>query len=319
MAHPSVPEPVLRPAAEDDAAGMVEVIHAAFGARPALDPPSTAIDETAESVAAAVRSGAGIYATVDGAAAGAILIVPVGDDTVALQRVSVHPAFQRHGIASTMVHAALELASASGFRRVELFAREELAELVVFWRHRGFERVREEPHGVVLGRALPLAFDVPSAEDMQDLGSRIADLVVPGDVLILTGELGAGKTTLVQGLGAGLHSEGPVISPTFVISRVHPSRSGAPTLVHVDAYRLGAAVELDDLDLDASVPEAVTVVEWGDGLAEQLADSYLRVRLVRSEDPEDETRRVVLDGVGARWRDGALDALQQHGASPVPR
>ena len=96
-------------------------------------------------------------------------------------------------------------------------------------------------------------------------------LLRPGDLVIASGDLGAGKTTLTQGIGRGLGSAGPIISPTFVLSRVHPSATGRPTLVHVDAYRLSSPAELDDLDLEATVAESVTVVEWGQGIAEGLA------------------------------------------------
>src|SRR4029453_11950915 len=98
-----------------------------------------------------------------------------------------------------------------------------------------------------------------------------------GDVLILSGDLGAGKTTLTQGIGRGLQVRGDITSPTFVIARVHPSLVDGPPLVHVDAYRLGGIDELDDLDLDTSLADAVTVVEWGHGVAEGLADERLEV------------------------------------------
>ena len=114
--------------------------------------------------------------------------------------------------------------------------------------------------------------------------SGSAALARAGDLLILTGDLGAGKTTLTQGLGEGLGVRGPVTSPTFVIARVHPSLSGGPALVHVDAYRLGDAAELDDLDLDTDLDEAVTVVEWGSGLAEALSSDRLELRLERAAD-----------------------------------
>ena len=108
---------------------------------------------------------------------------------------------------------------------------------------------------------------------MRALGERLGRSVQAGDLVVLTGELGAGKTTLTQGLGVGLGVRGGVTSPTFVIARVHPSLVGGPDLVHVDAYRLGGIDELDDLDLDTSLDDAVTVVEWGAGLAEGLAES----------------------------------------------
>jgi tRNA threonylcarbamoyladenosine biosynthesis protein TsaE len=154
---------------------------------------------------------------------------------------------------------------------------------------------------------------VPTAASMHALGRRLATLLRAGDLVLACGELGAGKTALTQGIGAGLDVQGAVISPTFVISRVHPSRSGGPTLVHVDAYRLADLAEVEDLDLDASLADAVTVVEWGEGKAEQLSDARLDVVIVRSSDPEDETRTVTLTGVGSRWAgiDLTLDATPE--------
>nr|WP_131743174.1 tRNA (adenosine(37)-N6)-threonylcarbamoyltransferase complex ATPase subunit type 1 TsaE [Actinomadura roseirufa] len=137
---------------------------------------------------------------------------------------------------------------------------------------------------------------------MRELGVRLAGRLRPGDLLVLSGGLGAGKTTLTQGIGEGLKVRGPVTSPTFVIARVHPSLAGGPPLVHVDAYRLGGFAELDDLDLDASVGESVTVVEWGEGLAEGLADDRLEVIISRGDGPGEE-RDVTLTGVGDRWSD----------------
>src|SRR3954462_15504555 len=117
---------------------------------------------------------------------------------------------------------------------------------------------------------------------MHALGRRLAGLLRAGDLVVLTGDLGAGKTTLTQGLGDGLGVRGPVTSPTFVIARVHPSLAQGPALVHVDAYRLGDAAELDDLDLDTDLDTAVTVVEWGSGLAEALSNDRLELRLGRA-------------------------------------
>ena len=150
--------------------------------------------------------------------------------------------------------------------------------------------------------------DAPDAETMRDLGRRVAEALRPGDVVVLTGELGAGKTTFTQGLGAGLGVRGEVTSPTFVISRVHPSVVGGPALVHVDAYRLGGIAELDDLDLDTSLEDSVTVVEWGEGLAEGLAESRLEVRIERAVgaevDEELDPRRLTVTGLGPRWSNG---------------
>ena len=110
--------------------------------------------------------------------------------------------------------------------------------------------------------------DVATADEMRGLGRRLAADLRAGDLLVLSGPLGAGKTTLVQGIGEGLGVRGPVTSPTFVIARVHPSLRGGPPLVHADAYRLGGAAEIDDLDLDSGTDSSVTAVEWGEGLAE---------------------------------------------------
>ena len=149
---------------------------------------------------------------------------------------------------------------------------------------------------------------LPTAEDTHAYGAALARLLQPGDLMILTGELGAGKTTLAQGLGEGLGVRGPITSPTFVIARVHPSLVDGPALVHVDAYRLGGSAELDDLDLDADLDASVTVVEWGEGLVEQLSGERLEVVLERSgsEDDSDQERRITLRGVGQRWSDLSL-------------
>ncbi|GAA2994613.1 tRNA (adenosine(37)-N6)-threonylcarbamoyltransferase complex ATPase subunit type 1 TsaE [Streptosporangium longisporum] len=144
--------------------------------------------------------------------------------------------------------------------------------------------------------------DVATAEEMRELGEELAALLRPGDLAVLSGPLGAGKTTLVQGIAAGLEVRGPITSPTFVIARVHPSLSDGPALVHVDAYRLGGDLEVDDLDLDASLEESVTVVEWGEGLVEGLAEDRLEIVIARGAAEEaGEGRTVALRGVGARW------------------
>ncbi|WP_184791621.1 tRNA (adenosine(37)-N6)-threonylcarbamoyltransferase complex ATPase subunit type 1 TsaE [Streptomyces sp. 3211] len=155
---------------------------------------------------------------------------------------------------------------------------------------------------------------VDSPDAMQELGRRVAALLRPGDLVLLTGELGAGKTTLTRGLGEGLGVRGAVTSPTFVIARVHPSLTGGPALVHVDAYRLGGGLEeMEDLDLDVSLPESVVVVEWGDGKVEELSDDRLHVVIARAvghEEVLDDVREVSVRGIGARWGSGAgLDAL----------
>ena len=138
--------------------------------------------------------------------------------------------------------------------------------------------------------------NVPAPEDMRALGAALGAVARPGDLIVLSGPLGAGKTVLAQGIGAGLGVRERVTSPTFVIAHVH--RDGRVPFVHVDAYRLGSVAEVDDLDLDASLAEAVTAVEWGSGLVEGLADSWLEVRIERHDD---DTRTVTLVPNGGDW------------------
>ncbi|MFC9952092.1 tRNA (adenosine(37)-N6)-threonylcarbamoyltransferase complex ATPase subunit type 1 TsaE [Streptomyces prasinus] len=152
---------------------------------------------------------------------------------------------------------------------------------------------------------------VGSPDRMRDLGRVLAKLLRAGDLVMLTGELGAGKTTLTRGLGEGLGVRGAVTSPTFVIARVHPSLGDGPPLVHVDAYRLsGGLDEMEDLDLDVSLPESVIVVEWGEGRIEELTDDRLQIVIHRAVgDTTDEVRYVTLTGLGERWAGTDLSAL----------
>ncbi len=167
---------------------------------------------------------------------------------------------------------------------------------------------------------------VATAAQMTALGRTLARWLRAGDLVLAHGELGAGKTTLVRGLGEGLGVRGAVTSPTFVIARVHPARTGGPPLVHVDAYRLGSLQELDDLDLDASLADSVTVVEWGEGKAEALSSDRLEVWIERAVGDErlsaprpadaaedgdvedggagDDPRLVRIVGHGDRWAQG---------------
>lgn len=140
-------------------------------------------------------------------------------------------------------------------------------------------------------------FRLPTAAATQLLGSQLADLLRPGDLVILSGPLGAGKTAFTQGIGAGLQVQGRVVSPTFVIARSH--RGGRIPLVHVDAYRLQTLADVEDLDLDVTTEEAVTVVEWGAGLVEQLAEAHLAVSIDR--DGESEVRTITMTGHGGDW------------------
>lgn len=158
---------------------------------------------------------------------------------------------------------------------------------------------------------------LPDTDTTVAAGRRLADLLRAGDLVVLTGGLGAGKTTFTRGLGEGLGVRGAVTSPTFVIARVHPSLVGGPELVHVDAYRLGGSAELDDLDLDSELDEAVTVVEWGAGLAEGLADERLEITLVA--DPATEARTLTATGVGARWAGVDVESHLQEAVGATTR
>jgi len=142
---------------------------------------------------------------------------------------------------------------------------------------------------------------IATAKDMQALGSTLACLIYPGDLIILSGELGVGKTQLAKGIGAGLRVDTPVISPTFVLSRIHRSTGDGPMMVHVDAYRLTSRNEIDDLDLEAQMPVAVTVVEWGNGIAEHLCEDRLEIEIQYSVKLDDETRQVSIVPTGSRW------------------
>jgi tRNA threonylcarbamoyladenosine biosynthesis protein TsaE len=187
-----------------------------------------------------------------------------------------------------------------------------------------------------MSEAESVSLTVSTAAEMHALGRSLATALRAGDLVILSGGLGAGKTTLTQGIGAGLGVRGPVTSPTFVIARVHPPAGPAatagrgglggamadpaaprPALVHADAYRLGSALELDDLDLDTDTASCVTVVEWGEGMAEGLAADRLEIAIAADPsaaiaapagrpgeiaDPAvDMPRRVRISMVGARW------------------
>lgn len=139
---------------------------------------------------------------------------------------------------------------------------------------------------------------LPTPEATDALGRALGARLRAGDLVILTGSLGAGKTALTKGIGAGMGVTGTITSPTFVIARVHPAAPGGVPLVHVDAYRLAGAVELDDLDLDTDLTASAVVVEWGEGVAEQLSDARLVVALERRPD---DTRVATLTPVGGEW------------------
>lgn len=162
---------------------------------------------------------------------------------------------------------------------------------------------------------------VATASEMHELGRRLASVCRAGDVIVLTGPLGAGKTTLVRGLGEALGVRGSVSSPTFVIARTHPSLGDGPALIHVDAYRLRSALELDDLDLDLDA--SVTVIEWGHEIVGAITDAWCEVTIERAsgadgdvdvdvdvdDDDTDDPRTVTVSCVGESWASVALDEL----------
>jgi tRNA threonylcarbamoyladenosine biosynthesis protein TsaE len=168
-----------------------------------------------------------------------------------------------------------------------------------------------------------MRIDVPDTAAMEAFGRQLGSTLRAGDLVVLTGLLGAGKTTLTRGIGEGLGVRGPVQSPTFVLARTHPSVVGGPPLIHVDAYRLDSAELLDDLDLDFA--HAVVVVEWGAGLLDAVAESWLDVVIERDEGTDtnqvadaadaeflgaDEPRRLDVRGYGPRWAGSPFDAAR---------
>ncbi|WP_218872189.1 tRNA (adenosine(37)-N6)-threonylcarbamoyltransferase complex ATPase subunit type 1 TsaE [Arthrobacter cupressi] len=182
----------------------------------------------------------------------------------------------------------------------------------------------ENPVDQGSGPSWERSVSIPTADGTHALGAALGRVLEAGDLLVLTGELGAGKTTFTQGLAEGLGVRAGVISPTFVLVRIHPNlpdgpRPGGPDLVHVDAYRLESAAEIDDIDLENTMDSSVTVVEWGRGRVEHLAESRLDVELHRpvggaageaaagdavldfDTDDDDEPRAIVFRGFGPRW------------------
>ncbi|SFS43438.1 tRNA (adenosine(37)-N6)-threonylcarbamoyltransferase complex ATPase subunit type 1 TsaE [Saccharopolyspora flava] len=140
--------------------------------------------------------------------------------------------------------------------------------------------------------------ELPEESDTLEFGRRLGAVLRAGDLLLLDGPLGAGKTVLTRGIAAGMGVTGRITSPTFVIARVHHPETDGPSLVHVDAYRLGGLEEIDDLDLDTDLTDAAVVVEWGEGLADRLSETHLMLRLRRRED---DVRELTLEPRGEGW------------------
>lgn len=292
-------------ATAEDADSVTALIHHAHAALPRLNPPPTAQaeTETPDSVRLTIADIGGIVARRKGRTVGAALFDRSRPGQLGLRRVSVDPAVQSHVVASAMIGRAEDIAEARGLDGVWLTVRAELPATIQFWERRGYWREPGEGPYIEMAKTLCLARELLTPDDTKAFGKAVAVHLAGGDLVVLTGGLGAGKTTLTQGIGAGLGVRGDVTSPTFVIARVHPSLLGGPALVHADAYRLGAVTELDDLDLDATVDAAVTVVEWGEGLAEGLSPHRLDIRLDRLDGDGSTRGAAVLAAAGPR--DGA--------------
>ncbi|QWC86078.1 tRNA (adenosine(37)-N6)-threonylcarbamoyltransferase complex ATPase subunit type 1 TsaE [Nocardioidaceae bacterium] len=278
---PAPPPPIeVLAATSADAEEVFEVIRAAFSARPAVDPPPPALVEGLEVVRARLDESGGLIARQDGRTVGALLFNDHGR-LLSLERVSVHPGVQGGGVAGRLTRAAASHARLNGYEGMHIVARADLPQTVAFWRRQLYNVTGRTGPFLSMTRLFAVEVTTHTAEETRRLGRRLAWRLLPGDLVILTGDLGAGKTTFTQGLGEGLRVRGQVTSPTFVISREHRASGDGPSLVHVDAYRLGGAPELDDLDLDTRFDEAVTVVEWGEGVAEDLADARLEISITR--------------------------------------
>jgi tRNA threonylcarbamoyladenosine biosynthesis protein TsaE len=139
---------------------------------------------------------------------------------------------------------------------------------------------------------------IATSEDMHSLGVKVSKVLRAGDLAILIGLLGAGKTTFTRGVGEGLEVEGNVSSPTFVVARTH-KREGKAPFVHVDAYRLGSPAELDDLDIPFA--SSIVFVEWGKGLTNDISENWLEVEIARDTTGATEDRQVKITGFGERW------------------
>jgi len=265
---------------------------------------ASVLREPLVSVLSSLDEHGGLLAYAGDRPVGALLFAPHGD-LLGMRRVTVPPDVHGQGVAGALVGAAERVARERGYEGLGPAEGIEPSDPTRFWEHLGYARVDPVRTGVAMLKVLPVHRVAETADEARALGERLAGVLRAGDLVILTGDLGAGKTTFTQGVGAGLRVRGSITSPTFVIARVHPSLVGGPSLVHVDAYRLGGLAELDDLDLDTALDEVVTVVEWGEGIAEGLAQARLEVTITRARggDPldADDSRQLRFAPVGCRW------------------
>jgi tRNA threonylcarbamoyladenosine biosynthesis protein TsaE len=287
---------VERVRGEVDAAEVQALTVRAFGGQESMEPPSGALSESLDTIRADFAEDGGVLVRDEGGSLVAACRVRNLDTAWVVRRCAVDPSVRRRGLGRLLVEAAQDWAAEEGALTTHIGVRHARVDSRRFWESLGYEPLVEHGFWTELTRSLPL--ELPSPEATQQLGQRLAGSLRAGDLIVLSGPLGAGKTALTQGIGAGLGVRGQVTSPTFVLSRVH---QGPLPLVHVDAYRLrdaGGRLELDDMDLDASLEDSVTVVEWGEGLVEMLAESRLDVHLER---PAEAMRTAAVRPVGPRW------------------
>jgi len=279
-----------------DAAEIQDLTRRAYAGQQHLEPVPGGLTEAPEVIERDLADGGGLLLRDSvGALVAACRISRRGSAWV-LRRCAVDPGRRREGLGRLLVEQAHAWAVEEGALRAHIGVRNALPDNRDFWASLGYLPLVD--HGFWTELARPLPVHLPEPDDTHALGVRLAGELRKGDLVVLSGPLGAGKTGLTQGIGAGLGVSGAVTSPTFVLARVH---RGPLPLVHVDAYRLrdgGGRLELDDLDLDASLPDSVTVVEWGEGLVEGLAESRLEVQLDR---PADDSRTAAVRPVGPRW------------------
>ena len=308
----------FRPATVDDAPDVHAVTQAAYGASPPLDPPSGALSESVDDVAAQLAEHGGLLGYDEARPVASLRFrdefpndSAEAPHVVWLRRVGVVPELWRHSVGTLLVsHAHAIVARRPDVGLLRIGVRKARPGSRRFWESLSYAETAPHDYWDELARVPPYFGLVTSAAEMRALGRRLATVLSPGDVVVCSGGLGAGKTTFAQGLGGGLGVTDPITSPTFVLARAH--RAPATSFVHADAYRLGAVSdplgELDALDLDATLDDAVTLVEWGEGLAERLAVNRVEVRIDATPSPrpglddvDDTPRAVVIDALGPRW------------------
>jgi tRNA threonylcarbamoyladenosine biosynthesis protein TsaE len=305
----------FRAATPEDASAVHDVTQRAYASRPPLDPPSGAVTESVDEVRRDLGEHGGLLGLVDGEVI-ASLRFRRDASAMWLRRVGVVPEHRRNGVGGQLVTHAHAHIAPSDVSELRVGVRFALADNRRFWESLSYTETGSDDHSFILSRRPPYFGVISTPEEMRALGQRLATLLRPGDLIVCVGDLGAGKTTFAQGVGAGLGVEGAVTSPTFVLARAQRSRTGVP-FVHADAYRLGAVRdplgELDALDLDATVDESVTLIEWGEGLAERLTPSRVEVRIAITPD---DARTLVIDGLGARWAHEDLRSALVAAAAP---